>query len=51
MEFEQDADNHEKNFYIGNLMSMSLIDRILELTDATGLTDFPYWSDRSSQSF
>jgi hypothetical protein len=34
-----DVDNHnEKPCYRVNLLSMSLIDRILELTDATGLT-------------
>jgi hypothetical protein len=35
---EQDVDNHnEKPCYKVNLLSMSRIDRILELTDATDL--------------
>jgi hypothetical protein len=52
MENEHDVDNHNvKPSYRVKLLSMSPIDRILELTDATGLTDFAYRSDRSLQRF
>jgi hypothetical protein len=49
---EQDVDNHnEKPCYNVKLLSMSPTDRILELTDETGMTGFIYRSDQSSQHF